>query len=258
MTSIDVHLLAKVAAIVTPDGPCPNGVIMGDKGDEKKEATRMWYSLPDPDNNGALLIEFTICSFCVISMHTSWPAIGKAFPFVRASQTACAGTCDIFGGASARTMEHIQLLTVAESQAAENGGHVNMDEFTRFVKRYAGLAECSKGESTEGFYYVMPQIPDFKVCEECYETCVNPYVNTRNSIAERFGKADDAFDGFNCTLYSERMRKAWTDAINNNDMEELKGRVAIRCWKAGELGMQLTAIKGELSSNCSKQGISIR
>jgi hypothetical protein len=39
------------------------------------------------------------------------------------------------------------------------------------------------------------------------------------------------------------MRKASTDTINNNDIEELQGCVAIWCWKAGELGMQLIAIK---------------
>jgi hypothetical protein len=238
----DAHLLAKVAAVDDPVGPCPNGLGLAPKDQGKIEDERVWYTISHPDNSGALVHQFTVCRFCITCIYTILPAVQTASPFLCLSEVPHAGICHMLSGTT-RTTSYIDALMSAESAAQVSGTDVDMDAFKHFVLRFGSVAECSKDEPTIGNFYHIPQLPKFKVCEECYEDYVKPSANTGSRIALCFDSPVYAEDGFVCQLYSDRMRNMWSTAVANNDMEYLHKQVMARAAKETDTIMEISTLE---------------
>jgi hypothetical protein len=238
----DAHLLAEVTAVAGQEEPCPNDLAIAPTGTAKTEATRLWYTIAHPDNSGVLLDHFTICSFCVTSIYTIFPSVHTALPFARVSDTPGTGTCDILAS-SGRTTSYIEALMNAESTAQETESDADMDVLKNFVFRFAGLAECAREEIAVGNVYSIPQLPVFRVCEECHEQYIRPNASAGSQIALSFGAPVYAAEGFVCQLYSERMQKLWLTAVANNNMNYLRYKVIERATQEAEITTEITALK---------------
>ena len=70
----------------------------------------------------------------------------------------------------------------------------------------------------------MAGLPEFTVCEECYDTVVWPLIEDENNtgdVTRNFIRNRQTVPVASCQLYSERMRKVFRDAYRRNDMEYL-------------------------------------
>ena len=74
----------------------------------------------------------------------------------------------------------------------------------------------------------MADLPEFTVCEECYDIVVWPLIeDERNTgdITRNFLRNRQRIPVASCQLYSERMRKVFKDACRKNDMDYLVSEV---------------------------------
>jgi hypothetical protein len=98
------------------------------------------------------------------------------------------------------------------------------------VERKLRIRECERDNMLlGGLWHFNPSMPDFTVCEDCYEEIVEPEARKNSDIALRFNRTVQPVYGegigTSCQLYSRRMRKVFRTAIKEDDIKYL-GRKA--------------------------------
>jgi hypothetical protein len=88
----------------------------------------------------------------------------------------------------------------------------------------------------------MPQIPNFEVCEECFEDFVKPDVQRGSQLALGFGEPVFV-NGYQCQLYSKHMRSILAQAAASGDVEFLRQRVEERLTAKQELSTKLQSME---------------
>jgi hypothetical protein len=77
-------------------------------------------------------------------------------------------------------------------------------------------------------WHYNPLLPEFTVCEDCFDAVVWPSMKTGSTLATEFHQvltplpAGIRTDGTSCQLYSPRMRKVWKRAVEEGDREGMK------------------------------------
>lgn len=77
-------------------------------------------------------------------------------------------------------------------------------------------------------WYYTPLLPDFTVCEDCFDTVIWPSIQKGSTLATDFHQvltplpAGIRTDGASCQLYSPRMRKIWKRAVEEGEREGMK------------------------------------
>ncbi|KAL8827872.1 MAG: hypothetical protein Q9191_002920 [Dirinaria sp. TL-2023a] len=190
-----------------------------------KEESREWYRLTDPEN-GKSVHDFQVCQQCVHSLETLHPNLSgvfhKAHGHHRNQERACSLQAD-----SKRFNTYISLLQDAAKQADEHRRPPNMLRFVSLAHRIAGIPECSRDDMLRAQeWYIIPHLPEFTVCEDCYDEIIWPAIKKDAPVATDFKRHPRAVApshvGVSCQLYSPRMRKVFQDACQTADMQMLK------------------------------------
>ena len=77
----------------------------------------------------------------------------------------------------------------------------------------------------DGLWHYMPLLPNFTVCESCFDTKVWPLVKQDSELAKQFHQVLTPLppgihmDGASCQLYSSRMRKVWFEATKRGEQD---------------------------------------
>ena len=113
--------------------------------------------------------------------------------------------------------------------------------FINLVERKLRVRECERDNMLlNGLWHFMPSLPDFTVCEDCYEEIVEPEVKKNSDVAMRFNRTlQPAYGegiGTSCQLYSRRMRKVFRSAVKDNDLKYLARKAKER--RDAELKLQ--------------------
>jgi len=83
--------------------------------------------------------------------------------------------------------------------------------------------------STTQKCHTMQGLSDLTVCEQCYNSVVKPDADRGVELARRFdGNTSAIASGFTCQLYSDRMRRAWAEAVSMGNFEHLRQKVGGR------------------------------
>ena len=219
--SPDLSLIYALADVSAREPPCPGK--LGAYGD--------WYRVLDPES-GRHISSFDGCSCCVRSLETLFPALRGIFQKVHLHHSPQKRTCDLRSD-SKRFARYVDLLEEAANQAVDYRRPPNMLRFTGHVKKMALSYECGKDDLLlNRSWHIMPQLPEFTVCEECYNEVVWPAIRDGSTLASQFNRTLQVVTpphmGVSCQLYSSRMRRVFQDAQERNDFYHLRNTAVQR------------------------------
>ncbi|KAI9801607.1 MAG: hypothetical protein M1825_003286 [Sarcosagium campestre] len=215
----DLDLVYAIARIAASIEPCP----------EASGAPRSWFTLIHPDS-GVGIPNFDVCPCCVRSVETLLPSLKGAF--LRARPDPQPKTCDL-RFSSTRFLGYIDKLESTAGKAERSGTKLDLVPFANYARKRASMRECAKDTIIRGqAWHIMPQLPEFTVCEECFHDVVWPAIEKGSKLADLFSRRLQmvaAYDqGVTCQLYSPRMQRIFQDAVGRNDLEFLRRKVRER------------------------------
>ncbi|KAH9819326.1 hypothetical protein Tdes44962_MAKER05272 [Teratosphaeria destructans] len=224
----DFTLLKDVAEIEETSEPCPG----------HKEAVRTWYGLRDSE--GLYVRDFHLCYADVRKLERLLPMLNGFFVPLpsRAShgKYKCAFRVD-----SNRFNVYLDALITTHERSLNTHKVPDKIAFIDLVERKTQLRDCTKDTLLiGGLWHLMPKIPEFTICEDCFDAIVEPEVKRNNDLAMRFNRTiQPAYGeglGSSCQLYSRRMRRVFQRAIEDNDLRYLARKAKER--REAELRLQ--------------------
>ena len=219
-------LFYALADINDDDRPCP--------GDRELGGDRMvWYGIAD-QGDGVPVTNFAICSCDKRMVEILLPSLRGYFTRLPATHQNGGPNLHVCSlrTTSRRALTYLDLLIEldAESQAREQ--RPDIVRFIQLARECAFKGECAKDKSlVRKPWHFIPSLPEFTVCEECYDEVVWPTIRSRStlsSIPHLFNKSIQLVPGENlnigssCCLYSPRMRRIWETSIKQDDFSYLK------------------------------------
>ncbi|KAK3680393.1 hypothetical protein LTR37_021270 [Vermiconidia calcicola] len=210
---LDLKLLVDLAVIEEISTPCP-----GDR-----EAIRTWFGLRD--SNGMFVKDFRICYSDVRKIECMLPELYGMFVKLPARTADDKGICAIRPEGN-RFSIYVDALISTHEKAMAAGKKPDPTPFISLVQWRQQLRECKKDSLLKnGLWHFIPDLEEFTVCEDCFETVVEPEIRRDNEIAKRFYRSIQTIYGegmgISCQLYSPRMRKVFQRAIEDNDFKYL-------------------------------------
>ena len=220
------NLVHEMMEIVTQEPKCPG----------KSGPTRNWYRLHDPETN-RLVPNFDVCSYCTRSMETLFPNLYGSFHQVRTGENPNQPRTCALRSDSPRFAKYVDMLDEISNQAYEYRRPPNMLRFVQLARKFASIRECNRDDMLlDHVWHYMPHLPEFTVCEECYEDVVWPAAVAGSELADQFHGRPQllppafARGGVSCQLYSPRMRNVFRDACARGDFVMLK-KEAVKRWQ---------------------------
>ena len=212
----DVNLLYAMAEVVAYEPPCPG----------KAQAVRDWYKINDPDT-GRHVSNFNVCPYCVRNVETLFPVLRGVFYKSRTHHSAQERVCDLRVD-SQRYSCYVDFLEETANQAIQFRRPPNTLRFVEFAKRMVVNQECPREDILRGrAWYIIPYIPEFTICEECYDLIVCRAIEQGSSLASQFTRKPQFVApphvGVSCQLYSAKMKNVFREACEKNDFQHLRG-----------------------------------
>lgn len=195
--------------------PCPG----------RKSSFQSWYRIIDPDT-GRTLSDFNACESCYRNLRLVMPILRDSFKLTTRAKNR---TCDL-RSESTRFMRYLDLLELAASRTNYTSGPrrstPDIRSFVRYAKRKSTMYDCQRDHLAAGPWHFIPELPEFTVCEDCYDDVVWPLGNkpvaglvSRNlKLVCKKGQGRQA----SCQLYSPRMRTKFREAVKRGDLSYLE------------------------------------
>ncbi|KAL1954360.1 hypothetical protein VTO42DRAFT_1226 [Malbranchea cinnamomea] len=210
----------------TPDGDrCPGW----------SSAAQIWYRISDPDT-GRSLPDFNACAPCFRKLRILMPSVRGGFRCEFASEKV---SCDLWTK-SPRFFQYIDLLETAATRSLfEPDGYVDLRDLIRYARRKSTIDDCPRDNLRIGAWHYIPELPEFTICEDCYDDIVWPI--SHHPIANRISRTVKYLPGSrrnpngtqqaSCQLYSPRMRAIFREAVRQGDFSYLKA-AALKRYRA--------------------------
>jgi hypothetical protein len=213
----DLILMHDLAEIEQTSEPCPGGA----------EALRSWYGLRDPD--GLYVRDFHICYSDVRKIERLLPTLNGLFVRLPNRASYEKRKCALRTEGNRFSLYLDKILDMHDKAVATRKLPDPMS-LINLVERKLRVRECERDNMLLGaLWHFNPSMPDFTVCEDCYEEIVEPEAKKKSEIALRFNRTvQPAYGegiGTSCQLYSRRMRRVFRTAVRENDIKYL-GRKA--------------------------------
>lgn len=206
-----VNLLHSFAYIISREQPCP-----GNTGSAKHD----WYKLYDPETRREIT-NFDVCSFCVRSVENLFPNLKGIF--IPAPRDERKRICDLTTD-SPRFAAYADTLESISNEARVYRRPANMARFITLARQNASVRPCPENIITYNRpWHFIPNLPEFTICEECFEKHVVPIIKDGSELANRFGKLpqllppDFEEDGGSCRIWTKsRVEKLWKMCANED------------------------------------------
>lgn len=219
----DVKILSALSNVTLNDRSCP--------GDDL--APRDWYRLEDPES-GKHIAGFNACPHCVHSLETLLPAWRNVFYRSRSSHSHelkerfCA-----FRASPNRFGDYLNMVVESAQEADSKRKVPSTVPVRELVKQLAGIDDCPKDAMfPRKAWHIHPHLPEFTICQECYENAVYPLVKQGLALAAKIDNKPHQFPNPDtqvcCHLYSPRMRRVFREACEDDDYEHLRHTVLRR------------------------------
>ncbi|KAL2821693.1 hypothetical protein BJX63DRAFT_224099 [Aspergillus granulosus] len=210
----NLNLLLDITSPPPGGEPCTGRII----------SDQYWYRIIDP-NTGVYLPQFNVCSVCVRNIRLLMPAHRETFERCETPQER---VCD-FVVDSPRFIRYIDALDLAANRAEQEDETPDLSEFLAYARRKVVLRDCRRSRLILNTWHYMPQLPEFTVCEDCYDDIVWPLCKARYPIAREFSTVPRLLPGdksssreASCQLYSPRIRAKFNDAVRRDDLQFIK------------------------------------
>ncbi len=219
----DVKLLSALSEVTTKERACP--------GDEL--APRDWYRLEDPDN-GKHISGVNVCPHCVHSLEVLFPSWRDVFYRAHSSHhhDIKERFCSL-RSSGIRFGDYLDMIVESSREAESRRKPPNTKPVCDLAKQLAATDDCPRDKmNARKAWHVHPHLPEFTICQDCYETVVYPLVKTGSPLAAKIDKKPQQFPNPDvkccCNLYSPRMRKVFREACEDDDYEHLRHTVLRR------------------------------
>ncbi|PBP24844.1 hypothetical protein BUE80_DR004206 [Diplocarpon rosae] len=190
------------------------------------EAVRQWHSVID-HKTGLPVRGFDVCYSCVKSVEILLPTIQGVFVRTDRDGPPTSRICDLRFD-SKRFVQYFDALETAADRAAYYSSPPDTRELASLARRLALFPECQRDQDLlDRRWYVIAQLPEFTVCEECFDDVVWPELEEGKAIPKMFGKAQ-RLGRASCQLYSSRMRGVFRLAVDSGDYLLLAGKARER------------------------------
>lgn len=216
----DLRLLKGIATVGAKHQQCSGN----------REASRIWYSILDPYTRRPIPT-FTACPNCAKTIEVILPNLYGAFVELDSPAIPTRGVCDMhFIPGRKRFLKVFDLLESTSDAALARQTPPNLQKLADQIRDVTITQECMRDEPVPGRkWHVMESIPEFTVCDECFEDVVLPIVEGEGgSVARNFFKRRQERPVATCQLYSDRMRDIFRKACRRDDLGYLDDRVKER------------------------------
>lgn len=194
----------------------------------KNEAVRQWHSIIDPKTRTPIR-GFDVCYSCVKSVETLLPALRGIFVRVDShSSSATPRVCDLRFD-SKRFIQYFDALETTADKADYDDADPNLRSLAALARNMANRPECQHDKDLlDRRWHIITQLPEFTVCEECFEEVVEPELEERKSIPLLFNKDLKRIPKASCQLYSTKMRGFFRLAVDSDDYKLLAAKARER------------------------------
>ena len=219
----EVKLLSALSDVSSKEKSCP--------GDEL--ALRDWYRLEDPETEKHIS-GVNACPHCVQSLEVLLPAWQNVFYRSRSSHSHdlkerfCA-----LRASSTRFGDYLNMMVESAQEADSRRKVANSRSVCELAKQLAAIDDCPRDKMfARKTWHIHPHLPEFTICQECYENVVYPMAKSGLALAGKIDKKPLQFPNPEseacCHLYSPRMRKVFREACEDDDYEHLRHTVLKR------------------------------
>lgn len=241
----DMDLLYDMADVAEDTPPCPG----------KRPTVRDWYRIQDIDSDRHIP-GFYACPYCIQSLETIFPVLKGVFHKSRSRHSAEEAMCSLRSDSS-RFATYVDLLEDTANQVNEYRRAPNIYRFVELTKKMGAIPTCSRDDMLRGrMWHIMPGLPEFTACSECYEDVVWPAVLQGSPLASRFTISPQAVEkahiGVSCQMYSAKMRKVFLEACAEDDFDYLR-KVALRRHRV-ERDLQSRIIEAQRLPRAEREG----
>ncbi|WEW60915.1 hypothetical protein PRK78_006403 [Emydomyces testavorans] len=216
-----LELLYQVTQPLSSCQPCPGRV----------PSLQPWYR-PLDFETGRTAPDFNACSACFRNLCILMPSLRESFqPSPHVQERICDLRTD-----STRFIQYLDLLDSAVTRSYDNPRrYIDLRDFIRYAKRKSMIYDCPRDHVVVGAWHYIPELPEFTICEDCYDDVVWPVSN--EPIANRISRSlqpvrgpDVARGGrpASCYLSSPRMRTKFREAVRLGDFGYLRSVVLRR------------------------------
>lgn len=216
----DVNMLYDMADVAEDAPPCPG----------KRPSVREWYRVQDIDSDRSVA-GFSACPYCIRSLETIFPVLKGHFYKSRSRRSVEERSCSLRADSS-RFATYVDLLEDTANQANEYRRAPNIYRFVELAKKMGAIPPCSRDDMLRGrSWHIIPKLPEFTACSECYEDIVWPAVLQGLPLASQFTRTPQTIEkphvGVSCQLYSSKMRRVFQEACADDDFDYLR-RISLR------------------------------
>ncbi|KAJ9311223.1 hypothetical protein DTO271D3_8523 [Paecilomyces variotii] len=185
-----------------------------------------WYKVIEPET-GSSLPRFNACQACVRNIRILMPAHRDSF---KCSTLVQERICDLATD-SPRFVQYIDLLDAAANECEyKRLPSPDMQAFVDYARRKTSFHHCRRDRLILSTWHYIPELPEFSICEDCYDDVVRPLAKADKPIARLVSRTMRLLPGYgpdlcreaSCQLYSPRMRTRFREAVQNNDYSYLK------------------------------------
>ncbi|KAK2803266.1 hypothetical protein FQN51_003683 [Onygenales sp. PD_10] len=185
-----------------------------------------WYRLVDPET-GRPLADFNACPACFHNLQALMPSLRGIF---RRGQLAQERTCDLHTD-SPRFVKYLDLLDTAAKGYSASRGVFDLHDFVEYARRKSTIPDCQRDHRANGPWHYIPELPEFIVCEDCYDDVV--WESRKTGIGMMVSRDPHRVPGrrgqpHTCQLWSPRMRMVFREAVRDRNFKYLADAVLRR------------------------------
>lgn len=220
-------LIYNLATIADVERPCPKDI-------EISGGT--WYGIPD-QRDGIHVANFAVCPCDRKMVEALCPTLrGYLTVLPTTSQYGSPRqkyTCAL-RATSRRFPTYLDLLVELDEESRLSGRAPDIDRFVKLAREHAFKSECAKDKAfTRRPWHYIPQLPEFTICEECFDEHVWPAIVKKNAVAKLFNRttqlvSSEDIEGTSCCLYSPRMKRVLNRALEDEDYPYLRRKAIDR------------------------------
>ncbi|CAD6502013.1 BgTH12-02256 [Blumeria graminis f. sp. triticale] len=205
------------------------------------ETVRQWCSIVNT-RTGVPIRGFKVCLTCVKNVEILLPILHGMFVYLD-SYNAETGICALRSN-SRRFVQYFDELEKIAVEANTEGAPPDPHSLERLALHFDTFEECQLDtELFDCHWHIIPQLPEFTVCGECFNAVVWPLLEEGRDIPKMFSEDVHLVSRASCQLYSPYMRDAFLLAVTHNDYWMLASiarqrREAELAFKADNMGVR--------------------
>jgi hypothetical protein len=192
---------------------------------------------------------FNVCFGCAKMVEVLLPNLAGVFVPLD-SHEPTRGVCELhFTPERKRFFDYFDEMKATSDMALNRRTAPDLIELVDRIRDISLHEECLRNTPIPNRkWHVLERVPEFTVCEDCFNTVVWPMIEDEENGSEmprNFYKYKQSKPVASCQLYSDRMRRVFLEACKYDDFEFLASCVLNRMRVMAEVKARYDALQRE-------------